>query len=403
MNVVNPEQQQLAVPQVHESTTTRHKNIKQLLEKQFICNRSDRLKEEFQEEQQRLVQISSDLRGRQGDLSRNIVQNITTQRQQLEQAYTSTQININQRITSNEINQTTGQHMLNQLKISYDEDSIALQNRQTIEATRLQGALNEEIRDATQKQIDHLNEYNNIQSSIDSPPDYEKFNPSVLPRSGSNYYQRLRSKKGISLPYNHEKLIVYELLYRGMNIKADNVLEVEVNRLKMKHQLRPDMWSINLLNNFVSLIEDDPIHHACLTGTRYYTQVGRDKYIMEWLVRNGKTPLLLRYLHKDRSTNYIPHDLVPWFIQFMVLTGFDGASDSIVALVSIGPVKEVWYPRIRQYVNTFSGKGGCRVLGFELYVRNNGRPVFKIIDYSDPVVLNDLMIDSQGVDWSVGK
>jgi len=379
--------------------TIRYKNIKQLLEEQFICNRSDRLKEEIQEEQQRLVQVLSDLHGRQGDLLRNIVQNITTQRQQLEQEYTSTQININQRITSNEINQTTGQHMLNQLKTSYDEDSIALQNRQTVEATRLQGALNEEIRDATQKQIDHLNEYNTAQSSIEPPKDYEKLNPSVLPRPGSDYYQRLRSRGGsIAIPYSHEKLILYELLFRGIDLKYG---ALRVNGLLMQYKFTIDMWSVNHLNNFISLIEDDHIGHAY--DKQYYTQVARDKYVMECLSRAGKIPLLLRYLHSKQSTNRVPDDLIPWFIQLMLLTDFDGATGSVVALVSIGRVDKNWYKLIRQYVNTFSGKGGCRVLGFELYVRNNGRPVFKIIDYSDPVVLNDLMIDSLGVDWSVGK
>jgi len=388
MNDLNPEQQQLALPQV--STTTRHKIIQQRLEEQFIYNRSDRPKEEFQEEQQRLVQVLSDLRGRQGDLSRNIVQNITTQRQQLEQSHIL--------ITSNEINQTSGQQMLNQLQSTYDKDSIALQNRQTEEATRLQVALNEAIRCATQKQMDHLNEYILAQSSIEPPTDYEELNPSALPRPGSDYYQRLRSKgESISIPYSHEKLVLYELLFRGIDLKCG---ALRVNGVTMKYKFTIDMWSANHSNNFVSLIEDDGIKHVC--DSRYYTQVARDKYVMECLSRAGKIPLLLRYLHSKQSTNRVPDDLIPWFIQLMLLTDFDGATGSVVALVSIGRVHKRWYPKIRQVANTFSGKGGCSVKGYELYLRDGGRPAYRIVDYSNPAVLQELMVD-YGVDWTAGK
>lgn len=203
----------------------------------------------------------------------------------------------------------------------------------------------------------------------------------MQPKCDTCYYlERLRLlDDALALPLNHQKLLERELKQRRLDIQPEGIPRV-------KNMLNVDMYSDSNPKS-TAIVEDDPVNHVY--DQHYFTQVARDKYFMEWIFRHGKIPLLLRFLHKTKLTNRVPDDLILWFIQLMVHTDFLGAPNSVVVLVSIGPVDKRWIKRTEQYGYTFSGKGGCQVLGFELYDGVDGKPCFRVVDYSDPTAFND--------------
>jgi len=264
---------------------------------------------------------------------------------------------------------------------SQHKQSIAELQRSMIDQTNYQqGQIQQQINSSIQLRDMLRYKYESLLSSINPPPDYGKCEPSVLPGRSSGYLERLRLLSGApELPLSHQKLMFKELKHRRLDI---NYGAPTVNGAKMQHMFTADMFS-DSKPKFTMIIEDDPILHSIISNLRYFTQVARDKHIMEWISRHGKIPLLLRFLHKTKSTNRVPDDLIIWFIQLMVHTDFLGAPSSVVVLVSIGPMNKRWIKRNQQYVYAFSGKGGCQVLGFEL-IEVDGIPSFRVVDYSDP-------------------
>ena len=272
-----------------------------------------------------------------------------------------------------------------QLQSQHEQSISELQRLMLDQTNYQQGQIQPQINSSIQLREMLRCKYESFQSSVNTPPDYGQNNPSVIPGRSSGYLERLRLlDDALALPLNHEKLMFKELKHRLLDI---NCGAPTVNGARMQHKLTVDMYNDSNPKS-TKIIEDDPIKHAYDSDKKYFTQVARDKHIMEWTSRHGKTPLLLRYLHKSGSTNRVPDDLILWFIQLMVHTDFLGAPNSVVALVSIGPVDKKWIKRIQQYVYSFSGKGGCQVLGFEL-IEVDGNPSFRVVDYSDPTAFND--------------
>jgi len=281
-----------------------------------------------------------------------------------------------------------------QLQSQHEQSISELQRLMLDQTNYQQGKIQQEINRNIQLKDMIRYMYESSQSSIDPPPNYGNCEPSMIPGRSSGYLERLRLLDG-ALPLSHQKLLERELKHRLLDI---NYGAPTVNGVKMQHTLTVDMYN-DSNPKFTKIIEDDPAKHAT---KQYFNQVGRDKHVMEWISRHGKIPLLLRYFHKSDSTNRVPDDLILWFIQLMVHTDFLGAPNSVVVLVSLGPLDKKWYRLVLEYAHTFSGKGDCQVLGFVL-IKEDGKPSFRVVDYSDPDVLHYLMHYTNNGDLSAGK
>ena len=345
----------------------------------------DQQKNKIQTQKQVLEADIARLEGQKVRLYSNLLDDYTKRVREKEQAFT-------RRIETSPVDSDT-----QQLQLQHNQFIAARKEELARIIHQYQSQIQQQINEKMQLKFALTHEYESLQTSVDPPLGYEQCIPipSAIPGSSSGYLERARTIKR-PLPYNHENLIRKELRYRRVDIKSGRPT---VNGRNLPHSFTVDFWN-DSGSNSIKLFEDDPRDHA--SDQKYATQVGRDKYIMEWIIGNGKVPFLLRYLHQNpnpsRVPNLVPDDLIIWLIEVMVHTDFFGESNSVVVLVSIGPVRKFWYPRIRQYAHTFPG----RVFGFELY-EVDGKPTYNIVNYSIPTVLHSLMNCPENGDMSTCK
>ena len=181
----------------------------------------------------------------------------------------------------------------------------------------------------------------------------------------------------IPIPTGHN-LLGNEVNFRGAGLALDIELIID----GVTCGLKPDMSRVT--DTAVDLYENDPPEHA---SSKYGFQVGRDKSIFEWAHRvSGKNIRQLRWLHRNYKENTIPEDIIIWFILLMHYTDFMGATGDIIALVSIGKASKRWRTLTQQYETSFEGL----VVGYELFVKDDGSFGYNIVDFSCSGIMDTL-------------